>query len=191
MPLHFYAGIVAITVLTLVVIALDFAMGRELPISGFFFDGRWLLFASGVAVFCRAKYASAAKKRTINGLLGGCGVALTLHYVKSPGDYRLELLAGAFFALLISLLFDKDASVSIRWYFNPIIFCGKICYSLYLIHWPVCKAISHALAWQGVTSLWETVLITLPLTLTVSVFCAWRFHLLVEHRFLPPPHDRE
>ena len=62
-----------------------------------------------------------------------------------------------------------------------------MCYSLYLIHWPVTKAVSHTLFLVGVDSSVETALVTIPLCIAVSVLAAWPFHVLVERRFLNTP----
>ena len=69
----------------------------------------------------------------------------------------------------------------------PVSWCGLMCYSLYLVHWPVCKGLSHALYAAGVDTPRLTVLVTMPACLAASIAAAWPFHVLVERRFLNPP----
>jgi peptidoglycan/LPS O-acetylase OafA/YrhL len=62
-----------------------------------------------------------------------------------------------------------------------------MCYSLYLVHWPITKLISHWLFELGVTTVWDTLAITIPVGVAASVCVAWVFHVLVERRFLNSP----
>ena len=69
----------------------------------------------------------------------------------------------------------------------PIRFCGTICYSLYLVHWPICKATSHLLSDAGFNSPSSAALIVLPCCMGASVAAGYGFHVLVERRFLNTP----
>ena len=69
---------------------------------------------------------------------------------------------------------------------RPLLFCGEMCYSLYLVHWPVVTVVS----W-GVNSLRiESPLLILSLGLSacllVSLSLSRLFHRLVERRFWNP-----
>ena len=56
-PRQFFLGIAGVTFLTLIVAPIAIARPDLLPISGFFLDGRWLMFAEGVAVYYILNYA--------------------------------------------------------------------------------------------------------------------------------------
>jgi peptidoglycan/LPS O-acetylase OafA/YrhL len=70
---------------------------------------------------------------------------------------------------------------------RPLHFCGRMCYSMYLVHIPVVKLVSHVLYLWGVRSVWETLLLTVPLATAVTVLLAWIFYQLVERHFLNTP----
>ena len=61
-----------------------------------------------------------------------------------------------------------------------------MCYSLYLVHWPVVALIGHAFDLIGVTNPAAILLVTVPCCIAVSVLIAWMFHRLVERRFWNP-----
>jgi peptidoglycan/LPS O-acetylase OafA/YrhL len=158
-------------------------------ISGFFFDGHWMAFAAGILVYYRVNYAGRRGIWAINGvLLAGALLYGYFFPLQSPharlGELNFVALA---FALVLSLLHPWDARLAAARPLRPIIFCGTICYSLYLIHWPVVKAIGHAAYWLGLRSDTAIVLVALPLGVAASVAVSWLFYRVVEKRFLNPP----
>jgi peptidoglycan/LPS O-acetylase OafA/YrhL len=62
-----------------------------------------------------------------------------------------------------------------------------MCYSLYLIHWPLCKIVGNLLFLAGVRGFIPVLTITLPVVTAVSLLAGWAFHQLVERHFLNPP----
>jgi peptidoglycan/LPS O-acetylase OafA/YrhL len=63
-----------------------------------------------------------------------------------------------------------------------------MCYSLYLIHWPVVKATCHIFNYDlGIQNTWGVLLVTIPACVLFSAAAGWGFHLLVERRFLNTP----
>jgi peptidoglycan/LPS O-acetylase OafA/YrhL len=64
--------------------------------------------------------------------------------------------------------------------------CGVRCYSIYLLHWPVTKLLSHLVWKAGLRSEAATLGITLPLCLAASLLLAAWFYDQVERRFLSP-----
>jgi peptidoglycan/LPS O-acetylase OafA/YrhL len=66
-------------------------------------------------------------------------------------------------------------------------FCGRICYSLYLVHQLPVKTISTGLYRAGVASDQATLLLTVPTCIAVSVTLSCLFCHLVERRFLNIP----
>jgi len=59
-----------------------------------------------------------------------------------------------------------------------------MCYSFYLIHWPIVKALSQAFYRIGIQSEWLTLVFTIPVTVFVSACVAWGFHVAIERRFM-------
>jgi peptidoglycan/LPS O-acetylase OafA/YrhL len=156
--------------------ALHLAAGLD----GSFLDGTWLTFAAGVLLYYQVNYCGRLGWWLANGLL-----LLGLAYA-ARGYPRVEAPAAvAFaFALVASVLRRWDAALSSHVAVRPLAFCGGMCYSLYLVHWPVVKAISHGCQLAGLGAPVWTVLVTVPACLAASVPLAWLFHRWVERRFV-------
>ena len=147
---------------------------------GFFFDGYWLYFAAGIGVYYAINYATRAGRAALAGVML-VGVAWGL-----SGNVESRTVSFAYAALLL-FLHRWDAPLAAARWSRPISWCGTMCYSLYLVHLPVCKAVSHALFLAGIDSSLQTLLITIPVCITASIAVAWPFHLWVERRFLNSP----
>jgi peptidoglycan/LPS O-acetylase OafA/YrhL len=193
-PRRFFAGVAAMSLLVLGLLPLAF--GRTGPsVSGFFFDGLWLLFAAGVLVYHQQNYGSKSQRRALLLLLcAGLAAAAYVRYVSPLGrsgvaqrDHSFGLVAGLAFALLLVALRPWDQRLARARLLRPLAWCGGMCYSLYLVHWPVTKLVTLSLALHGVNGVWPTLLVSLPLATAASVAVAWAFHRLVERRFLNAP----
>jgi peptidoglycan/LPS O-acetylase OafA/YrhL len=150
---------------------------------GFFFDGRWLVFAAGALVYYQLSQGS--RRVTFWARLTLLlGVAYTL---RKPSDIDYNELCGFGFALLISLLHPLDRRIAALPPLRPLAFCGAMCYSVYLVHYPLVKALGHGLSLAGADGPLATVVLTLPVCLAVSLAAAFVFHRLVERRFLNAP----
>jgi len=164
---------------------------NDVDLDGFFFDGRWLLFALGILVYWCVNYGGRAWTR--GALLLFAGLAAWSTFDK-PGllalvgfDMAHDLQVAAWFALVILALHPLDERMFAQPWLWPLRICGQMCYSLYLLHWPIVKAITHAFAWAGVTGHWPTLLLVLPVATAASVAVSWWFHRTVEVRFLNAP----
>jgi len=185
-PRRFFLGAAVVTVLT---VALGALVTRR-ALDGFFFDGYWLHFAAGILVYYRVNYARgwqtwAASLLLLAGLVFFAGQRAAWappHSTVAAGG----VIACAF-ALLLSLLHPWDRRLVSARMAQPLVFCGQICYSLYLVHWPICKAVGHGLYLLGVHGDTATVLVTVPAGVAASVFLAWLFFRLCERRFLNTP----
>jgi peptidoglycan/LPS O-acetylase OafA/YrhL len=193
-PRRFFTGALVATLLTVGVTALTFVCST-LSVQGFFFDGLWLLFATGVFVYYELNYALGVRRHAMFGLLAlifGCTVLLRYVFLRgSDWDVRnraFEILVAVGFGLVLTLLHRWDKQIARCWLLRPLMFCGTICYSLYLIHWPITKLVSHVCFDLGVTSVWGTLAVTIPVATAASLGAAWVFHLLVERRFLNSAH---
>ncbi len=161
--------------------------------SGFFFDGRWLFFAAGLAVWFDAAAPSRRTRLLTRGyLLVGLAWAL-----RDPGVFLLrshgvehEWLASFLFAWVALLLHPFDARVAASPLLRPLAACGTRCYSIYLVHWAVVKPLSLVMERAGWVSWQATLVGTVPACLAASVALGWLFHAWVERRFLNAPAAR-
>lgn len=157
--------------------------------SGFFFDGRWLSFAAGVAVYYDLQHAKRLQSWLLRGLLVA-GIAWSCHdpaILKAPSSIELDRLCVFTFALLLIVLHRWDARLHHARLLRPITLCGTMCYSIYLMHWVVVRPISHGLGLLGLSTVAETLLVVVPLSLATCVGVGALFHVLVERRFLNSP----
>lgn len=187
-PRRLFAGAAVVTVLAVAVNQM--LLSRGWRTDGFFFDGYWLPFAAGVLVYAEVNYAGPRGRLSARAVLAA-GVALFAWLtwpVNAAHCHPAEAtLVGLAFALVLSWLHPWDGTFQSTRALRPLFFCGTICYSLYLIHWPVTKAISnivHRLGCRGDTAI---VLLTVPLCVAASVLASWLFYRAVERRFLNPP----
>jgi peptidoglycan/LPS O-acetylase OafA/YrhL len=147
-------------------------------LDGFFVDGTWLTFAAGALVYCQVAHRSRLGAIATR-LLLAAGVAYAL---RRPSAVESQLLIAFGFALVVSLLWSLDSRLATAPSLRPLSACGKMGYSLYLVHWPIVKALDQLLRLAGVTGAAGTLCITLPLCMVVSVAAAGVFHRWVEQR---------
>jgi peptidoglycan/LPS O-acetylase OafA/YrhL len=153
---------------------------------GFFFDGQWLLFAAGVAVHHalndagRAGRIAIAAVLTLAALWAARDSASILHAEWLP--QQSQLAAFTFAALLVVARGPSERLAAAR-ALRPLRAVGLMSYSVYLVHWPVTKALSHVLAASGVSSGAATLALTVPAAIVASLGTGWAFHVLVERRF--------
>ncbi len=159
-------------------------------------DGHWLLFAAGVAVYYQLNYARPWTGRALTLLLAvGFGAASVLlgwpaassRLSRPIGLFAEECVVAFAFALLLPILRPLDEPLHQGRLARPLVWCGTMCYSLYLVHWPVVKVLSHALYAGGVRGLGPTLLIIVPVCVAASLLAGRLFYRLVERRFLNPP----
>jgi peptidoglycan/LPS O-acetylase OafA/YrhL len=161
----------------------------KIPSYGFFFDGNWNLFAAGIWVYYCVNYLSPQRAWLAYGLplLGTAYSVRDLGIFNLPYNTDVGGLIAFPFAMLLVALHRYDRYLYDHAWFKPITWCGVMCYSLYLVHWPITKAVSHICYWQGVDTPLETMLISVPLGLFFSIVCGYWFFMLVEQRFLNTP----
>jgi peptidoglycan/LPS O-acetylase OafA/YrhL len=187
-PGRFFAGIVVVTLITLAVAPIG-----GTAIEGFFFDGRWLMFAEGVAVYSVLNYWERRPRGVALFAILLCAVAAYRYGV--PGvsanailrDRLWELIVSTSFGLILAVLHPWDLRTAGARTLRPLAVCGQMCYSLYLVHWPITAVMTTAAYRAGIRGVWPTLLVVAPLTLAASLGASWLFHLVVERRFLNPP----
>ena len=174
----FFMGAAAVSVVTL-----GTAFGRARwawPVDGFFFDGAWLLFAAGLIVYWALHEDDRWR------FWSGIGLILigTMLPVGIAGSKAAFVFAGALLAL-----HRYDSAIAKSPWMWPMMVCGQMCYSLYLVHQLLVKAVSEALWQWGVQSALVTVGVVVPACLAVSVGAGRLCYLAIERRFLnTPPH---
>ena len=178
-PTRIFVGTLAVSVLT----AFTYLLPDTLSVSGTFLDGRWLIFAIGIGVYYAINYAG--KTARFAYVIGLLVVAALVKYLSIP-NLATEFFVGSTFGALLVVLHHWDTPIARLKILQPLQFCGIICYSLYLVHWPVAKLTSHLLYEGGVTSSWQTLLVSVPVGVAASLLVAVPFHQLVERRFLNP-----
>ena len=186
-PKHFYRSIAGITA---IVAALTVLVPSHPAIRGFFFDGLWLQFAAGVGVYQVLIHGN--RKQT--GILIGVLLAASLHQLLQMSSYweldhhlHESNVVAFLFAIILVGLHRFDATIAKSRLVAPFTSCGLACYSIYLVHAPIVKGLSHALYLLGLTSRLDTLLVTIPSCLVVSVVLGQMFHRCVEQRFLNSP----
>lgn len=187
-PRRFFGAAALVTAFALV--TRHAAPWAGIPVQGSFLDGHWLMFAAGILVYYRLNYATKLGQRLCDAaLIVALAYALRdFDQVRTlPNSLDANLLVAVVFALLIVALRRWDATLAESALTRPFRFCGTICYSLYLIHWPICKAISHLWYEADVRGPWASVLVVVPSCMAASVVAGFAFHKLVERHFLNAP----
>jgi peptidoglycan/LPS O-acetylase OafA/YrhL len=188
---RFFATAYLIALATFALRHLCAAAGMNL--TGFFFDGLWIMFCAGILVYERLNYFARLGSRITLGVLltgviyGGAERVLATDYeLRHFGE---RILAASAFAILLIYLHRWDTRIVKQSLLRPIAWLGKISYSVFLTHYPIVVLIACLLAMAGVRSDAMVFLVTVPICLTVSLPIAWLFHLAVERHFLNTPVD--
>lgn len=181
-PRHFFS---AAAIVSLLVVAAA-PVAHKFRLQGFFFDGHWVLFAAGIVVYYHVNYASKRFCRLIEGSLilgmAACWIDPLHHWAVGSIEQHGLIAFGFALTLILTRRWDRQIANS-RWT-QPLQFCGTMCYSLYLVHYPISKGLSHALYLAGLESNLSTLLVTVPACLATSLAVAWPFHVFIERRFL-------
>lgn len=153
-------------------------------------DGEWVLAFSGIASFYIWKYGVRPwRYMFLVPLVLGLGYAVEVigtSFRVVPPEVTEDCGVAFLFAFLIIVLKDYDSLINRSNVLSPLRFCGTMCYSLYLVHWPLVAVIGNVLESLGVTGPTAILLITVPICVAVTVLVAWGFHRLVERRFWNP-----
>lgn len=196
-PRHFWRALWLVSLGVL--LAGGAALLWRLSFVGFFFDGRWLIFASGLLVYHVVNHASArARVALVGGLCAAVAGGLVVRYgvlarvgTREQKLLLFEVVFGGLFGLLLIALHRHDRLLSSARALAPIRYCGVMCYSLYLVHWPVTLLVTHALDELGVRGAHAVFAVMVPASIASSVALAHLFHLNVERRFLNAPVEPE
>jgi peptidoglycan/LPS O-acetylase OafA/YrhL len=185
MPRRFFAGAVAITLLVLGLYVAPWT-DKQKALAGFFLDGSWLMFAAGILVYFMVnRFANRVQVGAAYAVIvAGIVVTAANSWRQWPASRDFELFVALSFALAISLLHRWDQLVISTKALWPVTLCGQMCYSLYLVHYPVVRAASHYLYNLGANDARSTLLITVPISMTLSILAGAVFYFTVERFFV-------
>jgi peptidoglycan/LPS O-acetylase OafA/YrhL len=162
----------------------------SLPEQGFFWNGMWLPFAAGIGVYVRGTQSSSLARHTIDAMTA-IAALWAWSVIPSFEEWAMNvpglLAPAAVFALLLGWLRPLDARIAGARLLAPLRFCGRMCYSLYLIHAPVTAVVAWNLYRLGVDTSAGVLAVTVPTCAATSVAVAYPFYYFVERRFMSPP----
>jgi peptidoglycan/LPS O-acetylase OafA/YrhL len=160
---------------------------------GTFLDGKWLMFAAGILVYYALNYAPARLVWFVLPLALGmlCAFAGPRHLLESSANEpNLSYLVAFAFAILLLAIHRWDRPLSRAKILRPLSFCGEMCYSLYLTHWPSVMVASWAFDQLGLRNPFFILFLGLPFCMVVAILLGRVFHKLVERMFLNPAYAR-
>jgi peptidoglycan/LPS O-acetylase OafA/YrhL len=179
-PRRLFTGLLVVTLVSVGLVI----TGHHKLFYGFPLNGLWLQFAAGLLV-----YWGIARGQQ---LLAGTVLVAALFWTPLAFDMQetfkgVGYLVAFGFALVLLAMHPWDRLLSDSRWAAPISAAGVITYSLYLVHWPICKLLANCMWLSGVRSDAATLLLTVPVCLAASVLAGWLFHIAVERRFLNSP----
>jgi peptidoglycan/LPS O-acetylase OafA/YrhL len=141
----------------------------------------WHEFAAGIAVYWRLTVArSAMAKRAVEAMLAAMLGVGVLWGIRSTAG------AGLFGLLLIALRRWDDRLIDANVLLKGLRACGQRCYSIYLVHLPVCTLAITALREIGFAGFWTRALLVVPLVSLAATAAGWLFFDLVERHVHTP-----
>jgi peptidoglycan/LPS O-acetylase OafA/YrhL len=148
---------------------------------------RWLDFSLGMAVFARLNIEmSALRRRLLTLVLVAVPLWAAWGVVATHGTFHVSTLAAGLFAATLALIRRFDSQICEASVTKPFQALGRISYSVYLIHLPVCVIGAAWLLGFGVRGFWGHALITLPAITLGSILVGWIFFQTVECHFVNP-----
>lgn len=147
------------------------------PRLGGIFPELWYQFAVGLAVYWRLVRADSKQaQRRVDAALFALALAGWVQGAAGVRDVGL-------FGLSLIALRPFDATLADSRILSPLRACGRRCYSIYLIHLPVCVVAAEAAVQLGCTGFWPRALLAAPLVGSLGVGAGWLFYAAVESRF--------
>ena len=179
-PRRLFAALAVATaaIVTFRVVAWD--SNRHFLFVGLFPD-LWHEFAVGLALFWRINVAKSwyARRAVELAMIALFGVAYQFEVVSS--------MAASAFGLLLLVFYRWDDAIARVRQLDPLRWCGRRSYAIYLIHLPVCTVGSALLASTGMASFWPRALLMVPAVTAASVAAGWLFYRHVDRRFTDLP----
>jgi peptidoglycan/LPS O-acetylase OafA/YrhL len=180
-PRRLFAAAAAVTVGVLLTPLV--ASRLHVSVNGFFFDGYWLIFAAGILVYRQVNYGGRAGA-AVAWLLVSLGVLYSLRRGLELTTANQFLLSGFAFSGLLLAIHGLDARLAGARVLAPLQFLGTICYSMYLSHAVIVRAISTGFWNLGFTNPVVTLLLVVPVCAVAAIAVATAFHRVIERRFM-------
>jgi peptidoglycan/LPS O-acetylase OafA/YrhL len=144
----------------------------------------WHEFFVGLVVYWRLSRPTTPVARR------GMELGLAALLIVALRNGLVSTAAAAGFGLLLIALHRWDGRIAdLRW-LDPLRACGRLSYSLYLVHLPVVMVFNSWLWDLGMEGFWPRALVMVPASSLASVAAAWVFHRVVERHFLDLPDVR-
>jgi hypothetical protein len=177
---RFWPALAVVTAVTLFLRVFTWDCSMLPRIAGTFPE-RWHEFAVGLAVYWRLS------RPTTPGIRRGLELGLALLLLVGLGTGLVSTVGAAGFGLLLIVCHRWDSLIpDLRW-LDPLRACGRISYSVYLVHLPVVMIVNTGMHELGLSGFWPRLLAMIPAGIVASVAVGWIFHRIVEHHFLDLP----
>lgn len=184
-PRRLYGALTTVTICAVLLRIIAADIGRMSAIEGAF-PTLWHEFAVGLAVYWRLNVpGSFWARRGVEVALALLALAGVFGNLATPVPYS-SAITGLFGLALIALRGWDERADAVRW-LRPLRACGRRCYSIYLVHLPVCTVGNLWLYELGLTSFWARTLVMIPVVSAAAVAVSWLFFWGVERHFLNPP----
>lgn len=153
-----------------------------------FLDGSWLYFGVGLYVYYALRHQAEKAMHWRAGLLV-LTVLVWLYAWMFKSEFAMFLSVACAYGAILMILYNDDQTLSQTRLIRPLMRCGRISFSLYLVHLPVCELLKHTVLASVLKSYWGVVLVATPIAMAASVLVATMFYLVVESRFTSSPVD--
>ena len=177
-PRRWFAAAGAVTAAVVVIASL---IPHE-AIAGFFFNGRWIVFAYGIGVYyqCHLAQGRARLIVPIAAVIGYAWSVTQVGFTMHAASLQGEIGVGALTAILLPLAYPYDAAIGRLGVLRPFQWCGLRCYSLYLLHWPIAKAVFWVFWTAGVHNPYLLLVTAVPVTIALALGATAVFFHFVE-----------
>ena len=156
-------------------------------ISGFWFNGRWIVFACGIGVYYQVHKCSGRARLVVPiGLAIAFVASAAIGKGFSADGVVSEIGIGAITAALLILAYPFDRVISTLSILRPFNWCGVRCYSLYLLHWPIAKAVFWTMWTLGIRNPYAFLITSVPISIVLSLGAAAVFFHFVERPCMSP-----
>lgn len=125
-------------------------------------------YALGIVSF----FALQAAREKLNGKVLDALLIFLVAFAFATLNFRgFDLLVVACFALIVPLLSESHGIVYKLMSFSPLVYLGEISYSIYLIHYPLCRKLAFIPGWLH-NKIWliDVNYIALLMTVIISIF---------------------